>query len=135
MKKRARVLMVDDDLDYAHSIRLVLEKAGYEFHHARDGEEGLARLKEFSPALIILDVVMNNRTEGFHFAKTLRSGTEWATYAKTPILVLTGMFRQDTDPAALSSDAPAFRPTDGFLEKPVRSAVLLKMVSELTAKP
>jgi CheY-like chemotaxis protein len=131
MKKKARVLMVDDDPDYAHSIRLILEGAGYEFHHSLDCKEGFAKLKELSPALIILDVVMNNRTEGFRFAERIRAEAGFAPFSKIPILVLTGMCRQGGGADALSSDAPAFRPSDGFLEKPVKSAVLLKTVAEL----
>lgn len=128
MKKKARILMVDDDLDYAEGIRLILEKAGYEFHHARDGKSALAKAAELRPDAIILDVVMNNRVEGFLFAKRLRERS--GPLAKAPILVLTGIGRQEGyEPSP--ADQPVFTASDDFLEKPVKPPALLKAIEAM----
>ncbi|OGR61653.1 MAG: hypothetical protein A2X36_01090 [Elusimicrobia bacterium GWA2_69_24] len=127
-----RILMVDDDGDYAAGIRLVLGSRGYAFFHAADPETGLTRLEEAAPDMIILDVVMGNRTGGFLFAKELRSAAAHARFARTPILLLTGMRRQPGEPFAIEGDEAVFLPGDEFLEKPVSPELLLRTVSRMT---
>jgi len=130
MKRKTRVLMVDDDPDYADSIRLILEAGGYEFHHAGDGKAGLAKAQKLLPDVIILDVVMNKQVAGFLFAKTLREAG--GPLSKVPILILTGMRRQEGFVVPSSAGDPVFTPSDEFLEKPVKPVVLLKAIEELT---
>lgn len=54
----ADVLIVDDDGDLAEVTTMVLEGAGHSTRHAADGLEGLARLRERLPDLVVLDVEM-----------------------------------------------------------------------------
>lgn len=56
MKKR--ILVVDDDLYIREIYEEVLKNAGYDVESAKDGEEGLAKLKEGGYDLILLDVRM-----------------------------------------------------------------------------
>lgn len=128
-----RILMVDDDGDFAAGIRLVLVSEGYDFFHAEDPREGLARLEEAAPDMIILDVVMGNRTGGFEFAKELRSAAAYARFARTPILLLTGMRKQQAAGFSIQGDKAVFLPGDEFLEKPVAPELLLRTVARMTA--
>lgn len=129
-----RILMVDDDNDFAAGIRLVLASQGYAFLHIQDPASALARMTEIDPDLIILDVIMNNRTEGFVFAKELRKPGRHGRYARTPILVLTGMRGQKGFEFSVKPDDAMFLPCDNFLEKPVKPDVLLQTVAQMTAR-
>jgi len=129
--KPKRILMVDDDPDYAAGTRLILARLGFEFIHAPNPEQGLSLLDTVAPDLIILDVVMNNKTEGFLFAKKLRSSPAYARFARTPILVLTGMRGQQGYAFSVKQTDAMFLPCDEFLEKPVKPEALLKTVEEL----
>jgi CheY-like chemotaxis protein len=52
------LLVVDDEHDISECLRDILEEAGYRVRLARDGREGLARVSEERPDLIIADVMM-----------------------------------------------------------------------------
>ena len=68
----AKILMIDDDTDFVTGMRILLESRKHEFFAAFNGEEGLARVKDVNPDLILLDVMMDTRTEGFHVSLRLR---------------------------------------------------------------
>jgi len=86
---KAKILIVDDDPDILVAIGAVLEARGYQMVTARDGEEGLAKLKEASPDLMILDLLMP-RKDGFAVCKELKD-PRWSKYGNVPILILTSV--------------------------------------------
>lgn len=53
-----RVLVIDDEEGVRKAIRWHLEYAGYEFHEASDGPEGLKMLEEIQPDVVFLDIKM-----------------------------------------------------------------------------
>jgi adenylate cyclase len=57
---KTRVLCVEDDAGMLDLLRLILESAGYEFLGARDGEEGLEKIRSMHPDLILLDLMLPN---------------------------------------------------------------------------
>ena len=61
-----KILMIDDDTDYAASVRILFGPADTQISWARNGKEGLARIKELHPDAIILDLMMDSFTEKFH---------------------------------------------------------------------
>jgi CheY-like chemotaxis protein len=123
--------MIDDDPDILTAIRIPLEAGGHEFYTAMSGTEGLEKTKEVNPDLIILDVMMDTATEGFHISLALRDrspDSEYAAYRDIPILMLTAIhtttslrFVPDTD----------YLPVDAFLDKSADPDELLAKVDEL----
>ncbi|MBN1687532.1 MAG: response regulator [Candidatus Omnitrophica bacterium] len=57
-----KILVVDDDKDFAQLLRHDLTQKGYQVEEAYDGEEGLKRIHEDPPDLVILDVRMPGLT-------------------------------------------------------------------------
>jgi len=55
---KPRILVVDDEQNARAALRTILTEEGYEIAEAADGEEGLARLQEWSPDLVLADVRM-----------------------------------------------------------------------------
>jgi CheY-like chemotaxis protein len=111
--------------------RLPLEAHGYEFHSAPNGEEGLKLVKEVNPDLIILDVMMESFTAGFHVSLALRDpspDSEYARYRHVPILMLTAI--HSSTPLRFGPDED-YLPVDAFLEKSAGPQVLLSKVGEL----
>ncbi len=130
----ATILMIDDDADLAAALRVLLEGKGHRFHTAVNGELGLRRVKETDPDLIILDVMMDRYTEGFHVAQKLRDSaddSEYAAYRHVPILVLTAVHR--TTPYRFGPNKDSL-PVDAFLEKPASVDRLVATVEELLGK-
>ena len=64
-KAMKKILIVDDDPDIVEAMRMVLEAQNFEVHSAVNGTDGLKKVKAVNPDLIILDVMMDQLTEGF----------------------------------------------------------------------
>ncbi|MFA5144479.1 MAG: response regulator [Candidatus Omnitrophota bacterium] len=62
---KKRILIVDDEADFTHLVKINLEAAGsYEVRTENEGLNVLAAVKEFKPNLILLDIVMPDMDGG-----------------------------------------------------------------------
>jgi CheY-like chemotaxis protein len=130
----AKILMIDDDPDIVEATRIPLEASGYEFYAANSSTEGLEKIKELNPDLIILDVMMETATEGFQLSLKLRDRSpkaEYAAYRHLPILMLTAV--HTTTPLRFQPDED-YLPVDAFLDKGADPDELLAKVEELLKK-
>ena len=129
-----KILVIEDDADMAEAVRIPLEANGYQVIHAPTGEEGLQKVKEIEPDLIILDVMMETTTAGFQVSLKLRSPeaeSAYSAYRDIPILMLTAI--HDTTSLRFGPDE-AYLPVDDFVEKPLTPDVLLEKVAALIEK-
>ncbi len=130
-----RILVVDDDPDIVESLKMVLESADYDVDTAGSAQEAFARIQANPPALILLDIMMPDGTEGFHFVWRLRN--EYPEPAcNIPILVLTAIhsttqLRFYPDQTDGEYGPGEFLPVQGFLDKPVEPSGLLRKISEV----
>ncbi len=130
----AKILMIDDDPDIVMATRIPLEASGYEFYAAYTAGEGLAKIKELNPDLIILDVMMETATEGFQLTHKLRDRSpkaEYEAYSHIPILMLTAV--HTTTPLRFEPDED-YLPVEAFLDKSTDPDELLAKVEELLKK-
>lgn len=79
------VFAVDDSRTMREMLRMALSKAGFEVELACDGEDGLEKLAELQPDVIITDINMP-KLDGFGFIEGVRQSTD---HQGIPILVLT----------------------------------------------
>lgn len=131
---KPKLLLVDDDKDYVEALLYVLQANNYEVAVAHNKDEGLAKLKETNPDLIILDIMMGRSADGMLFARKVRRTEEYAAYSKIPILVLTGIREQTGFFFPSEPKNPVFFPIDELLEKPVKPPLLLEKVAELLGR-
>lgn len=80
-----RVLAVDDSRTMRNLLNAALVQAGFDVHLAEDGEDGLQRLHETNPDVVITDINMP-KLDGFGLIEAIR-GTHHSS--SLPILVLT----------------------------------------------
>src|SRR5690606_20142892 len=66
-----RILVVDDNIDVATSLMMVLEGSGHEIAVAHEGNEALQRAEEFEPELVLLDIGLPGM-DGYEVARRLR---------------------------------------------------------------
>jgi CheY-like chemotaxis protein len=128
------ILIIDDDPDMVMVMRMPLEAKGYKVSQASSGTEGLMKVKEVKPDLIILDVMMDTTTEGFQVSLALRSPdpqSEYAAYKHIPIMMITAI--HTTTPLRFGPDED-YLPVDEFIEKPIDPDMLLSKVAKLLAK-
>ena len=124
------ILAIDDDPDIHEYFMAVLGKAGYTYLRADTMRQGIKMVPEVHPDLIILDVMMEDISAGFRFAKELRSAEAHGSGKPVPILMVTGV-EKVTDLTFHDRVGTGELPVDGFLEKPVEPEVLLEKVSEI----
>ncbi len=127
----AKILIVDDDADFAKALQTILESGGHSIVIAADRTEGMEKIRSEKPDLAILDVMMSTWQDGFEMARELKKNTE---FKDVPILMLTGVKdRTGIDFKSTAGD-PTWCPVDGFLDKPVERKVLLAEVEKLLSK-
>jgi selenocysteine-specific elongation factor len=133
MEQKKKILMIDDDVNLVNVIKLVLEAKNFEFAAAYSAVEGLSKITEFNPDLIILDVIMEDFVAGFRVVSELRTGgpdSKYSAYSKIPILMLTSVTAK-TNMNFSDKVGTALLPVDAFIEKPVKPAELLAKIEEL----
>ncbi|MGB8932446.1 MAG: hybrid sensor histidine kinase/response regulator, partial [Anaeromyxobacteraceae bacterium] len=69
--RRRRILVIEDNVDAAESLRLSLEIEGHEVAVAHAGTDGLERAREFSPDVVLCDIGLP-QMDGYAIAKALR---------------------------------------------------------------
>jgi CheY-like chemotaxis protein len=129
-----KILVIEDDPDMVMAIRMPLEANNYEVFEAYTGEEGLRKVKEVEPDLIILDVMLETTTTGFQISLQLRSPdpeSEYAAYQHIPILMLTAIH---TTTSLRFAPDQEYLPVDVFIDKSVDPDVLLSTIDKLLEK-
>ena len=79
---RGAVLIIEDDTRIANWVKVYFERAGFSATVAHDGASGLARARNLSPDLVILDLVLP-RLDGVELCRILRRESD------VPIIMLT----------------------------------------------
>ncbi|MEW6067984.1 MAG: response regulator [Nitrospirota bacterium] len=129
MEKKSKILIVEDTLDTVELLRKRLRADGYDTAEAYNGEEGLQKVSEYNPDLIILDVMMP-KIDGYDVCKKLKTD-ESTRYI--PILMLTA--KTDVESKVKGLDIGA----DDYLPKPfnyneisarIRSLLNIKVAHE-----
>ena len=113
-KGARRILVVDDNVDAAESMALILKMSGYETQCAYDGPSALDAAQYYQPDVVVLDIGLPGMT-GYEVAQKLR---EQPRFDKTPIIAVTG-YGQEED--RRRSRQAGF---DHHLTKPVSPEVL-----------
>ena len=143
-----QVLLIDDDANTRKYLSVVLSENGYDPAHACNGSEGLLKIEQAKPDLIVLDVMMPKKS-GLVLFKQLKRDEE---YCDIPIIMLTGVAGVaeeivNQDDAALENPHDSLRNAlrrkiqemrqdglirpDMFIDKPVNADVFIGKVREL----
>lgn len=123
-----RILVIDDDPIFVKATTTVLESHGYQVESAQGGDEGLARMRERRPDLVLLDVMMDWVLDGVSVSREMMEQKE---LRRIPILMITsirsteyrGVFPQDE-----------YLHIDGWLDKPCSPDVLVSEVGAVLSR-
>ena len=119
----ARILIADDNPQGVELLEAYLAGTDYEVATASDGEQTLARVRQWKPDLILLDIMMP-RISGFEVCKRLRADPATRDIA---IIMVTALDQNaDVDRAVEAG-------TDDFLSKPINKTELLLRIRALLA--
>ena len=124
-----KILVVDDDPSVIASVEAVLKSKSYQTVTAPDGNEGLKKVVEEKPDLIILDVIMPGK-HGFTVCKELKTDPKYNSFAKIPVLMLT-VYPGEKDKMNLSMLEGMTMEAEDYLQKPFDPDELLERVDKL----
>jgi CheY-like chemotaxis protein len=117
---RRRVLVADDNIDGAESLRLNLEIQGHDARAVFDGAAALALAEEFRPEIMVLDLGMP-KLDGYQVCRRVRE-CSWGD--DVTIIALTGWGQEQDRRRTLEAGF------DHHLVKPVDPTFLVKLIDE-----
>jgi DNA-binding response OmpR family regulator len=103
-----RVLIADDEPNIVTSLEFLMTQSGYQVQVARNGEEALAMLESFRPDLVLLDVMMPQRS-GYEVCQKMRSRPDWR-HIKIVMLSAKGREAEVSKGLSLGADAYVTKP-------------------------
>lgn len=115
MDKEIRILVIDDEQAIRNVLKMHLESNGYKIAEATSGKGGIAKITEFHPHLVLLDLGLPD-INGLEVLKELRK------WSRVPIIILTVSDDEQTKVSLLDAGA------DDYLTKPFGAKELLARV-------
>jgi PAS domain S-box-containing protein len=119
-RKARRVMIVDDNRDFANSLVTLLALSGHDARAIYDGASALAAAREFRPRVVLLDIGLPGAS-GYDVARQLRDAAELAPLT---LVALTGYGRDEDRERVVAAGF------DHHLVKPVDPDVLESIISE-----
>lgn len=120
------ILVADDEAHVVRALSFVFKKEGFQVETAADGEEALAKYREFSPRVVFIDLVMP-RMDGLTLCRRIRSPGE----QRRPYVIILTSKGQDLD-RKNCIEAGA----DDFISKPFSpKEVIAKVKAIITNQP
>jgi DNA-binding response OmpR family regulator len=113
-----KILYIEDEQDEILMVKTRIEDNGYVFVSAVDGEDGVKKVREEAPDLILLDVMMP-RKDGYELCQELRSNPSWKDIK---IIMLTAKGRDVEREKGLALGA------DDYITKPFATQEVVEKV-------
>jgi two-component system alkaline phosphatase synthesis response regulator PhoP len=126
MAEKKRILVVDDEPDFASIVQGNLEKEGFKVEVAYNGNEGLMKVKASPPDAIVLDVMMPEK-DGYEMCADLKADP---AYADIPILMLTAVASHISS-TRYSHHSGMSMEADDYLPKPASAADITQSIKQL----
>jgi CheY-like chemotaxis protein len=120
-----RVLIVDDNVDSAKSLALLLRLNGSDTQSAHDGVEAVEKAAAYRPDAILLDIGLP-KMNGYDACRAIRK----EPWGKDMVIVALTGWGQDED--RRKSEQAGF---NGHFVKPVDFAALIKLLCDLKQSP
>ena len=127
---KRKILTVDDEHQAREIIATMLEENDYVPLRAKNGKEAMNIIKEEAPDLIVLDVLMPEKS-GIKLYRELKT-TE--SLKKIPVVICSGIARRTflrTNTAPSKRGRESIPEPEGYMEKPVRPEALAKIIKKL----
>jgi len=126
MSDKKRILVVDDEPDFASIVQGNLEKEGFEVEIAYNGVEGLEKVHANPPDAIVLDVMMPEK-DGYEMCADLKGDEK---YRDIPIVLLTAVASHVTSTRYSHADGMSTE-ADDYIAKPASAEEITRSVKDL----
>ncbi|MBN1688526.1 MAG: response regulator [Candidatus Omnitrophica bacterium] len=130
----AKILIIDDDPMLVQDMKLFLEEvSGHQVETAPSGEEGIKKVGDIKPDLILLDLMLPG-IDGFDVAREIRKNQETQ---KIPILMLSGV-KSEMNIMGLDFEKQAgagdWLPINDYIDKPISLDIMNSKIDHLLSK-
>jgi two-component system alkaline phosphatase synthesis response regulator PhoP len=126
MNDKKRILVIDDEPDFAAIVQSNLKKEGFEVDVAYDGVEGLEKVKQTPPDAIVLDVMMPEK-DGYEVCSELKQDEK---YQDIPIVMLTAVADHVGSTRYSHADGMSME-ADDYLPKPASAEQITESIKSL----
>ncbi len=126
MNTKKRILVIDDEPDFAAIVQTNLRNEGFDVDVAYDGVEGLEKIKANPPDAIVLDVMMPEK-DGYEVCSELKSDEK---YQNIPIIMLTAVADHVGSTRYSHADGMSME-ADDYLPKPASAEQITNSVKGL----
>lgn len=126
MNAKKRILVVDDEPDFAAIVQGNLEKEGFEVDVAYDGVEGLAKIKASRPDAVVLDVMMPEK-DGYQVCRELKGDNE---LCDIPVILLTAVASHVSSTRYSHADGMSTE-ADDYIPKPASAEEITESIKSL----
>ena len=113
------ILIVEDDETTREMLKKSLASNDFKVRIAKNGKEGLDKVKESKPGLVLLDLMMPEM-DGFEFAEKLRENKDWLDI---PVVVITAKDLTSEDHNRLKGNVEAIMQKGSYSKKQLLSEV------------
>ena len=121
---KARILVVEDNIDNYELVRFILERAGYDVFLAMNGRDGVGAARSQKPDLILMDLTMPEM-DGWLAAEKLKADESTKTI---PLIALSAHTLPSERKRALEAGC------DGYVSKPIHMAGFLEVIEQAFVK-
>jgi CheY-like chemotaxis protein len=132
MTGNLKILIIDDDNDFRASVRSLLESQGYGVFEADSGKEGLRKVVEYKPDVIVLDIMMECDVEGYGVNQAIKYQDLYAEYRNIPIVMTSSIELTPDERFPMAGELDMIRP-DFYLTKPLEIPKFLEVVQRAAA--
>ena len=126
MTDKKTILVVDDEPDFVSIVQSNLEKEGFDVQVAYDGVEGMEKVRQAPPDLIVLDVMMPEK-DGYEVCAELKKDEN---FKDIPILMLTAVADHVSSTRYSHYNGMAME-ADDYLPKPATAEDITESVKSL----
>jgi len=125
-----KVLIVDDDIDMTKLLSKIVEKSGYEAIAVKNGEEGMGKVRENRPDLIILDILMP-RQSGIRMYRELKTDEP---LKDIPVIMVSAIAKKSffrSQEVLDESTGQSVPEPEAYIEKPAEPEELVELMRKI----
>ncbi len=129
-----KILIIDDDEDFRISIKTLLESNNYQVAEAESGKQGLQKIKDEMPDLILLDIMMETMDEGYLLNQVLKFQKKYEDYKDIPVVMVSSIQQDPLSRFPQAAGQVDMIVPDYYFTKPVDIPKFMELINKLMGK-
>jgi len=129
-KSKAKILVIDDDLDFQKVISLMLKSESYNVVTAKNPQEAKGKLFKEKPDLILLDIMMDSLFDGYSLCHDIKTSKEYQEFREIPIIFVSAVKEKTGSRFTFKTSEEGLVGSDDYIDKPVQPDDLIARIEK-----